>query len=223
MISLFEPMPDAGMPMDLMSGGIRSVALLEFLSIADAARAQAAEVVAQAEAELVHDDRAAKVAAMIDAAREESEAATRLLCEREWVGRLQDERARAASVCAQFAEDRQRYFAAAEVQVVKLALAIARRVLAREVETDGMYLAAIVRAALARVQDGSRSVLRVNPSEALDWVELGLEKVEVSGDARVSAGECVLETSVGLVELGVRPQMEEMERGFVELAERREA
>ena len=51
---------------------------------------------------------------------------------------------------------------------------------------------------------------------------LGAE-VEVVREERMNAGECRLETSVGHVELGVRSQMEEIERGFGELLERQGA
>ena len=45
--------------------------------------------------------------------------------------------------------------------------------------------------------------------------------VEVSGDSRLEAGECVLETSVGRVELGVEAQLEEIEKGFFDLLQQR--
>ena len=107
--------------------------------------------------------------------------------------------------------------------MVALALAVAKRVLQREVEADRMYLAATVRAALTRVSDGSRTALRVHPGEALDWAEVGLADVDVVGDEGVRPGECVLETSLGRVELGMRAQMEEIELAFAGLRERLEA
>ena len=36
-----------------------------------------------------------------------------------------------------------------------------------------------------------------------------------------SAGECVLETRVGTVELGVKAQLEEIEKGFFDLLQQR--
>ena len=232
MISLFEPAREAVLPVDLMMRGGRGVALLEFLAMPDLAGMQAeSEGAAETplvEIEPVVDVQALKLAAMIDAAREESAAEMRRVCEAEFAGRLDAERARATELARQFARDRQKYFAAVEGQVVKLALAVARRVLAREVEADRMHLAATVRAALTRVQDGSKTLLRVPAGEALDWAEMGLGefengRVEVLSDVRLAPGECVLETSVGRVELGVRPQMEEIESTFDSLTERREA
>ena len=37
----------------------------------------------------------------------------------------------------------------------------------------------------------------------------------------MKAGECVLETSVGKVELGVSAQLEEIEKGFFDLLQQR--
>ena len=230
MISLFEPVREASLPVDLMMRGGRGVSLLEFLAIPDLDEMEAeGETAAPGAApEPKVDEQALKMSVMIDAAREESGAEMRRVCEVEAAARLEQERMRVAEMARQFARDRQAYFAAVEEQVVKLALAVARRVLAREVEADRMHLAATVRAALTRVQDGSKTVLRVPADEALDWAEMGLgeldsARVEVVGDVRLAAGECVLETSVGRVELGVKPQLEEIESAFAELTEWREA
>ena len=222
MTSLFENVRGTAMPVDLMMRELRGVSLLEFSPLFAAIEQ---EQVREAEVTPTPavDDRALQVAAMIDAARAEAGSAVRRECEEEFAARLEVERARVGLLCSTLAQDRAHYFAEVEAEVVKLALAVATRVLMREAEVDGMYLSAIVRAALGRVRDGSTSVLRVHPGEALDWLELGLARVEVVGDELITAGECVLETSVGRVELGVRPQMEEVSLTFADLSDRREA
>jgi flagellar assembly protein FliH len=59
------------------------------------------------------------------------------------------------------------------------------------------------------------------------WRELMLcdeaGAVEVTGDPRLGEGDCVLDTRVGRVELGVSAQLEEIERGFFDLLQRRPA
>jgi flagellar assembly protein FliH len=47
--------------------------------------------------------------------------------------------------------------------------------------------------------------------------------VTLMGDERMELGECVLETSVGRVELGVSAQLEEIEKGFFDLLQHRPA
>jgi flagellar assembly protein FliH len=43
----------------------------------------------------------------------------------------------------------------------------------------------------------------------------------VVADAKLGRGECVLETKMGTVELGVRVQLEEIEKGFFDLLNHR--
>ena len=132
--------------------------------------------------------------------------------------RLEQERQRALAACEAFAAERQRYFAAAEAQIVQLALAIARRVLAREAAADPMHLQATVRAALRCSQDESECVLKVSPEEASAWTEMFADsQMKVVSDVRMAPGQCTLETNVGFARLGVAAQMQEIERSFAGL------
>jgi flagellar assembly protein FliH len=47
--------------------------------------------------------------------------------------------------------------------------------------------------------------------------------LQVVGDERLTEGQCVLDTNVGRVELGVSAQLEEIERGFFDLLQQRPA
>ena len=155
------------------------------------------------------------------AAREEGCALARGQFKVELAAMLAEERRRVDRMRLEFARDRQRFFAAAEGQVVKLALAIAERVLAREVASDELHLRAIVKVALARVQDSSATTLRVPVEQADAWramMQRGVAgKVMVVGDEMLGDGDCVLETTVGHVELGVDVQLAEIERSFAAL------
>jgi flagellar assembly protein FliH len=122
----------------------------------------------------------------------------------------------------EFARERSRYFADVEAEIVRLALAIAARVLHRESKLDPLLLAGVVRVALEKVKEDGATVLRVPVSEVEMWRGLALSGVmDVAGDERMDAGECLLETSVGKVELGVSAQMEEIEKGFFDLLQQR--
>lgn len=163
---------------------------------------------------------ALEIEARIEAARRESRAAAREECEEEVEARVEKERARIESVCEEFARERSKYFADVEAEVVKLALAIAARVLHREAKMDPLLLAGVVRVALEKVAEDSATVLRVPTNEVEMW--RGMVSTVV-GDERMEAGECVLETSVGKVELGVSAQLEEIEKGFFDLLQKRPA
>jgi len=229
MTSLFEFSDVGASPLiDLVTVGARGVSLLEFFVLEDEERDRMACAEAEAESQRPQEsaatERARQLQVMIEAARSDAAEQVRRECEDQFATRLEVERERVQLVCSEFAMDRQRYFAAAESQVVKLAIAIARRVLAREVNADEMHLAAIVRAALARVHDGSASTLRVRVGEQAQWEALfagGRDgAVTVLGDAHLEAGECLLETDIGNVELGVQVQLAEIERGFGDLLRR---
>lgn len=111
------------------------------------------------------------------------------------------------------------------MEVVKLALAIAARVLHREAKLDPLLLAAVVRVALEKVAEDSTTVLRVPKEEESRWRDMLVAQpsVQVMGDERLAAGDCVLETNVGKVELGVKAQLSEIEKGFFDLLQQRPA
>ena len=218
MTSLFEPVELGAPPMAMISELLervgRGVAPLDFSALDGDA---VAGVVAEEEATFSVSERARQVIAMVNAAREETAAAVREECAREFGAAVQAVRDRAEALGDEYARDRRNYFVEVERHVVQLALAIARKVLAREVAMDAMHLTAIVRAALERVQDESVSKLRVPVSVAADWRAMfahGEARVEVVSDERMPGGTVRLETSVGQVELGVDAQLEEVERGF---------
>jgi len=227
--SLFElPELGAAMPVDLLASGSADVSLLEFFSLEDedAERLQSESVASHAESSVTAaaNERNRQTRAMVDAARNEALAQARAEFEDKLHEQIAGERSRVDRICGDFALDRQRYFAAAEAQVVKLAIAVAGRVLAREVAADPMHLTGTVRAALARVHDGSATVLRVPVEQVPQWTAMFTNAcdctVSVVGDERLAAGGCVLETEVGRVELGAAVQLAEIERGFGELIRR---
>lgn len=162
---------------------------------------------------------------------DEAKRLARLLARRDWEQeleqRLAEDRGMVLKACEDFAKEKGRYFAAVEAQVVKLALAIAARVLHREARMDPLLLAGAVRVALEKVDGDSEIRLRVPSNEAAMWgaefEAAGNRKVRVLGDDGMARGECLLETSVGTVELGVEAQLGEIERGFFDLMQRRPA
>lgn len=230
MTSLFD-FGDAGglgeMPVDMIARGGRGVSALEFLVVEDEQRAELADD-AECEPGVQEESEAAQrlrqVQAMLEAARSDARDEARREFAAELDRRLDSERERVIQVCSEFAMDRQRYFAGAEAQIVKLAIAIAGKILSREVSADRMHLVATVRAALSRVHEGSESTLRVPVDEQPEWDALFAHsregKVHVAGDEYLEPGECVLETEVGRVELGVAVQLEEVQRGFDDLLRR---
>ena len=111
-----------------------------------------------------------------------------------------------------------------EHEVVDLALAVAARILRREAQMDPLLLTGAVRVALGQLS-GSTVVRVFVPSGDLElWTEtlavlpnLHL-KPQVSAREGMRLGDCVIETQLGSVDLGIRAQLGEIERGFFDRA-----
>jgi flagellar assembly protein FliH len=129
-----------------------------------------------------------------------------------------------AELVESFVRERDRYLHEVEHEVVKLALAVAARILRREAQMDPLLLTGAVRVALGQLSDSTEVRLRVPPDELLLWTDaialipnLALKPSIAAGEG-MRLGDCVLETSLGSVDLGIRSQLGEIERGFFDRA-----
>jgi len=129
--------------------------------------------------------------------------------------------ARLSQAIAELAQMRARLRKEAEGDTVKLALAIARRVLRREVTVDPDALHGLLRAALERLQGQEISRVRVHPSQA-GPVSVYLEKtgcgrvVDVVADPSREPGDAIFETPRGNLDVSVESQLREIERGLTD-------
>ena len=107
-----------------------------------------------------------------------------------------------------------------ERQMVHLALAVARRVLHREVSLDPDLLIAMARVALERLGESSAVTIRLNPDDYAATIgthaaDLGGSTVSVVADTRVSRGGCRIESDFGTLESGVDAQIQELTRALL--------
>jgi flagellar assembly protein FliH len=123
-----------------------------------------------------------------------------------------------------FARDRDRYLQAVEQEVVRLALAVAARILRREAQMDPLLLTGAVRVALGQLAATSEIRIRVPAKEADLWTEtiahlpnLAIKPLVVAEEDML-LGDCVVESKAGNVDLGIRAQLGEIERGFFDRA-----
>ncbi|HTS36810.1 MAG TPA: FliH/SctL family protein [Candidatus Solibacter sp.] len=136
---------------------------------------------------------------------------------------LTKERDHLATAVAGFSRDRAGYFRKVEGEVVKLALAIARKILHREAQVDPMLLAGLVRVTLEKIDAATEIVLRVHPLHAAEWKQylaLHLEpqqQPEIVEDPGLAPDTCVLQTSMGTALLGTEVQLKEIEQGLMDL------
>ncbi len=156
----------------------------------------------------------------VETAKLEARRETEMALQQEMERRVHAERANVANALDTFVSEKRRYFSGLEKEVVRLALAIAERVLHRESSMDPTLLAAAARVALEQVDQDSSAVLLVAPLDAGNWhsamASIGRE-VQLREDPSLERGQCLLQTQAGSFELGVRAQLCEIERGFFEL------
>jgi flagellar biosynthesis/type III secretory pathway protein FliH len=182
-----------GRPADALVRG----ATVQAREIVESAQAEAVQLRAAAERE-----RASTLAQAKDAGRQEGLAlATELV-------------ARAHAVC-------ERVRAAAAQEQLALAIAIARKVVGRELELNRSAVVEIAAQALAEVRDRREVVLRVNPGDAgelrsqqgrLQELLARARWLELREDDAVASGGVVVETEAGVVDAQLDAQLAALER-----------
>jgi flagellar assembly protein FliH len=200
-----------------------------------AAEAQAAQIVAAAEAhaaqlvQVAHQEAAAaldaaraEIAQMEQAAYAEGYRVSMAAARQDLGTQLQQ----AAELLAGAQEAKATALSEAEPEVIRLVLAIAKRVIRREIAADQRIVVDTVRESLRRL--GGRAVARVraNPAEmpALNeaWNELTsvAREIEFIADEGVSPGGCIVESRQGEIDAQVETQVEAVAAQFLDAADR---
>lgn len=113
----------------------------------------------------------------------------------------------------------------AEQDLVRLSLAIARRVLRREVSIDSSALLGIVRAALERLNSCEIRKIKTHPA-LVEQIRLllkeraELQRFEIEADSTLQPGDLVFETNRGVLDSSIDTQLREIETGLVDQLEK---
>ncbi len=103
-----------------------------------------------------------------------------------------------------------------EREVVELSLAIARRILQREVSLDHELLLAMARVALDRLADVATASIRLHPDDyaaalgARGSAAVPSHGVQIVADPGVRRGGCVVQSEFGSVDVGIATQIDEL-------------
>ena len=121
---------------------------------------------------------------------------------------------------------RKKFRAEAEEDTVKLAIAIARRILHRELATDPEAILGLVMSAFQKLNARETHRLRVSAADAaaLEQNRARLELppgLEIVSDASLVAGSATFETTRGELDASVDTQLAEIQRGFADIIGRR--
>jgi flagellar assembly protein FliH len=153
--------------------------------------------------------------------RKEGEAAAHARAE----AKIEELASRLARSIEEITGVRQRLRHEAEQQIVALSLAVARRILHRELTVEPEAVTGLLKAALERLDVRELHRIRVHPDTA-PLLERHLEKiglprkVELIADPALERGALILESDSGSLDASVETQLAEIERGFADLVRR---
>jgi flagellar assembly protein FliH len=111
----------------------------------------------------------------------------------------------------------------AERDVVSLALAVARRVLHRQIQVDEEAILGLVKAAFDNASLREITHVRIHP-QFVSAVQNHLQSVgapvsiQLTGDASLELGGVIVETARGCLDASVDTQLDEISRGFRNLS-----
>lgn len=112
----------------------------------------------------------------------------------------------------------------AETDLVKLSIAIARRVLRREITVDPDALQGIVLAALDRIQARDICRVRLHPSHESavrrHLEAAGVHGIELVPDNTCQPGDLLFEMGRGMFDVSIESQLREIDRGFADVISR---
>ncbi|WP_418790247.1 FliH/SctL family protein [Phosphitispora sp. TUW77] len=116
--------------------------------------------------------------------------------------------------------------AGSEEDIVRLAVAVARKVINREIETSPEIVIDMVKLAIRKATDREELTVRVNPDNldvtinAKDNISQemkGIRKLKVLADPDIARGGCVVESNNGTVDARIERQMNEIEQALMEV------
>lgn len=127
---------------------------------------------------------------------------------------------------------REKTYRQIETEVVELALAIARKVICREVTTDRETVVCVAREALAKVDDPGKIKIKMNPADLqfinetryqLSKLIDGVNNITVEPEESIQSGGCVIETDLGEIDARIEKQLQAVEESFREARNTSEA
>jgi flagellar assembly protein FliH len=110
-----------------------------------------------------------------------------------------------------------------EKEVVELALAIAQKVICREISTDQETVVYVARQALAKVDEPGSIKIKLNPSDLqfinetkyqLSNLTADVHHVAFEADESIQSGGCVIETELGEIDARIEKQLQAIEESF---------
>jgi flagellar assembly protein FliH len=110
-----------------------------------------------------------------------------------------------------------------EKEVVELALAIARKVVCREIQMDPEVVVCVARQALARIDDPGKIKIKMSPADLqflnesryrLSELIGNIDNVSLEAEENIHSGGCIIETNLGEIDARIENQIQAVEETF---------
>jgi flagellar assembly protein FliH len=124
---------------------------------------------------------------------------------------------------------RQETYLQLEIEVVELTLAIAQKVICREIATDKETVVCVAKEALAKVDDPGKVKIKMNPSDLKFINETkyqlanlipGLNNVTFEAEENIQSGGCIIETDLGEIDARIEKQLQAVKESFLSTMEK---
>lgn len=116
---------------------------------------------------------------------------------------------------------RARFRREAEPELLRLSMAVAKKILRREISVDPYALLGVLKAALESINQAELLQVKLHPADS-ETLKARIEEMElpsavsILGDPAIARGEIRIETKRGTVESGIQAQLAEIENGFAD-------
>jgi len=137
--------------------------------------------------------------------------------------RIEEMTGRYTDTLAEIAVFKDTLRAEAEEEIVRLALAVAKKIVHREINADPTIIHTLVRVALERVSGKSAVVVRLSTPDyeymTRKREDLSLitgREIHFESDSAISQGSCVIQTETGDVDARIEEEFNEIESAFFE-------
>ena len=110
-----------------------------------------------------------------------------------------------------------------ELQLVDLALAIARQVVCREIQMDKEVVICVAREALGKVADAASINIKMSPSD-LEFINQTkyqlsdlvdkIDNITIEAEEGIQSGGCIIETNLGEIDARIEKQLQAVEESF---------
>jgi type III secretion protein L len=117
-------------------------------------------------------------------------------------------------------KQREDFLAQNEAELLKLAVAIARRVIGESVKADADVVLQVAKEALRSVRSERKVTIKVNPSdeanlrlksETLKMLGAEVGELVIVGNPSIAAGGCVVESDLGIIDAQIDTQLASIE------------